>query len=113
MTYQSQMTARLLPTHLHSHLLFCDPTDQPKKSKRECKQPHRDTANIDTTPLRTDRRAAEHTKISQPPNSKITKPISLGQSPPKSTTTNTSLSIAQMEGISHPSERSQAMAPAT
>jgi len=65
MTYQSQMTARLLPTHLHSHLLFCDRTDQPKKSKRECKQPHRDTANIDTTPLRTDRRAADNTGLAK------------------------------------------------
>ena len=64
MTYQSQMTARLLPTHLHSHFLFCDRTDQPEKSKRECKQPHPDSATVqcklERTQLRTDRRAADN-----------------------------------------------------
>ncbi len=50
------------PTHLHSHLLFCNRTDQPKKSKRECKPTHPDSATIQCklgrTQLRTDRRAA-------------------------------------------------------
>lgn len=33
------------PTHLHSHLLFCNRTDQRKKSKRECKPTHLFTAD--------------------------------------------------------------------
>ena len=36
------------PTHLHSHLLFCQLTNQPQKSKRECKQPHRRPTDIRT-----------------------------------------------------------------
>jgi hypothetical protein len=50
------------PTHLHSHLLFCNRTDHPQKSKRECKPTHPDRATIQCkrgrTLLRTDRRAA-------------------------------------------------------
>ncbi len=50
------------PTHLHSHLLFCNRTDQPEKSKRECKPTHPDSATIQCklgrTQLWTDRRAA-------------------------------------------------------
>ncbi len=55
-------TAFQVPTHLHSHLLFCNRTDQPKKSKRECKPTHPDSATIHCkhrrTQLRTERRAA-------------------------------------------------------
>ncbi len=55
-------TAFQKPTHLHSHLLFCNRTNQPEKSKRECKPTHPDNAIIHCkhgrTLLRTDRRAA-------------------------------------------------------
>jgi hypothetical protein len=58
----TQWTSFQKPTHLHSHLLFCNRTDQPKKSKRECKPTHPDNATIQCklirTQLRTDRRAA-------------------------------------------------------
>jgi hypothetical protein len=58
----TQWTAFQKPSHLHSHLLFCNRTDQPKKSKRECKPTHPDSATIQCkfgrTQLRTDRRAA-------------------------------------------------------
>jgi hypothetical protein len=55
-------TAFQKPTHLHSHLLFCNRTDQPQKSKRECKPTHPVCATVQCklgrTQLRTDRRAA-------------------------------------------------------
>ena len=58
----TQWTAFQKPSHLHSHLLFCNRTDQPKKSKRECKPTHPDSATIQCklgrTQLRTERRAA-------------------------------------------------------
>jgi hypothetical protein len=60
----TQWTAFQKPTHLHSHLLFCNRTDQPKKSKRECKPTHPDSATVQCklrrTQLRTDRRAADN-----------------------------------------------------
>jgi hypothetical protein len=58
----TQQTAFPKPMHLHSHLLFCNRTDQPEKSKRECKPSHPDSATIQVklrrTKLLTDRRAA-------------------------------------------------------
>jgi len=58
----TQRTAFQKPKHLHSHLLFCNHTDQRKKSKRECKPTHPDSATIHCkhrrTQLRTERRAA-------------------------------------------------------
>jgi hypothetical protein len=47
----TKLTAFQKPTHLHSHLLFCNHIDQRKKSKRECKPTHptvqKFSANID------------------------------------------------------------------
>jgi len=58
----TQRTAFQKPTHLHSHLLFCNHTDPRKKNKRECKPPHPENATIHCkhrrTQLRTERRAA-------------------------------------------------------
>ena len=58
----TQQTAFQKPRHLHSHLLFCNRTAQPKKSKRECKPTHPDSATIQCklrrTQLLTGRRAA-------------------------------------------------------
>ena len=34
----TQWTAFQKPTHLHSHLLFCNRTDQPKKAKESASQ---------------------------------------------------------------------------
>jgi hypothetical protein len=50
-------TQHIKPTHLHSHLLFCQLINQPQKSKRECKQPHRNPTDIfeNLTPLTIDR----------------------------------------------------------
>ena len=57
------------PTHLHSHLLFCNRTDQRKKSKRECKPTHPDSATIQCklgrTQLRTENRAACNTGLAK------------------------------------------------
>jgi hypothetical protein len=65
----TQRTAFQKPTHLHSHLLFCNRTDQPKKSKRECKPTHPDSATIQCklgrTQLRTERRAACNTGLAK------------------------------------------------
>jgi len=62
-------TAFQKPTHLHSHLLFCNRTNQPKKSKREFKPTHPDSATIQCklgrTQLRTDRRAACNTGLAK------------------------------------------------
>ncbi len=62
-------TAFQKPTHLHSHLLFCNRTDQRQKSKRECKPTHPDSATIQCkigrTQLRTDRRAACNTGLAK------------------------------------------------
>ena len=62
-------TAFQKPTHLHSHLLFCNRTDQPKKSKRECKPTHPVSATIQCklgrTQLRTERRAACNTGLAK------------------------------------------------
>ena len=58
------MTRLSTPTHLHSHLLFCNRTDQPQKSKRECKPTHPDSATVQCKlgriQHRTDRRAADN-----------------------------------------------------
>lgn len=60
----TQPTVFQKPTHLHSHLLFYNRTDQPQKSKRECKPTHPDSATIQgilgQTQLWTDRRAADN-----------------------------------------------------
>jgi len=60
----TQRTTFQKPTHLHSHLLFCNRTDPHKKSKRECKPTHPDSATVQCklgrTQLRTDRRAADN-----------------------------------------------------
>ena len=65
----TQWTAFQKPTHLHSHLLFCNRTDQPKKSKRECKPTHPDSATVQCklgrTQLRTVRRAADNTGLAK------------------------------------------------
>ena len=62
-------TQHTKPTHLHSHLLFCNRTNQPKKSKREFKPTHPDSATIQCklgrTQLRTDRRAACNTGLAK------------------------------------------------
>jgi len=62
--FLTRQTAFQIPTHLHSHLLFFNRTNQPKKSKRECKPTHPDSAKVQCklgrTQLRTDRRAADN-----------------------------------------------------
>ncbi len=61
---QIKQTVHLKPTPLHSHLRLPPHTGKRSKSKRECKQPHGDSAFIpdktQPTPLRTDRRAADN-----------------------------------------------------
>jgi hypothetical protein len=65
----SRQTAFQKPSHLHSHLLFCNRTDRPKKSKSECKPTHPDSAIIQCklgqTQLRTDRRAVDNSRLAR------------------------------------------------
>lgn len=61
---QSRQTVHLKPTPLHSHLLLPPHTSNRSKSKRECNQPHGDSATrpnkTQPVTLRTERRAADN-----------------------------------------------------